>query len=160
METLSIRGIDTRVWKNAPPTLRHVFLNGRAFADREFLVCEDDRATYEAFARATLTLAHRLQADGVKKGDRVAVIMRNLPEWPVVFWAAVLAGAIVTPLNAWWTGVELEYGLADSGTTVAFVDDEDHTRDIVLSRFYVSAAKQQVKLSTSQIGFEWRLTLN
>jgi len=46
------------------------------------------------------------------------------------------------------------------GALVAFVDDEDHTRDIVLSRFYVSAAKQQVKLSTSQIGFEWRLTLN
>ena len=101
-----------------------MFLNGRAFAEREFLVYEDDRATYEAFARATLTLAHRLQADGVRKGDRVALIMRNLPEWPVVFWAGVLAGAIVTPLNAWWTGAELEYGLADSGTTIAFVDDE------------------------------------
>ncbi len=148
METLSICGIDTRVWKNAPPTLRHVFLNGRAFADREFLVYEDDRATYEAFARATLTLAHRLQADGVKKGDRVAVIMRNLPEWPVVFWAAVLAGAIVTPLNAWWTGAELEYGLADSGTTVAFVDDERLERISAhmdacpqLTRVYVSRLK-------------------
>jgi long-chain acyl-CoA synthetase len=69
-------------------------------------------------------LAHRLLADGVKKGDRVAVIMRNLPEWPVCFWAGVLVGAIVTPLNAWWTGPELEYGLADSGTKVAFVDEE------------------------------------
>ncbi|MBS0361836.1 MAG: acyl--CoA ligase, partial [Proteobacteria bacterium] len=90
----------------------------------EFLVYEDERATYEAFARATLKLAHQLQADGVKKGDRVAVIMRNLPEWPVAFFAGVLVGAIVTPLNAWWTGPELEYGLADSGTKVAIVDDE------------------------------------
>jgi len=124
IEEKVIRGVPTRTWKNAPPTLRDVFVNGRRFAEREFLVYEDDRATFDSFARATLTLAHRLQADGVRKGDRVAVIMRNLPEWPVCFWAGVLVGAIVTPLNAWWTGAELEYGLADSGTKVAFVDDE------------------------------------
>jgi long-chain acyl-CoA synthetase len=62
---IPIRGILTRVWKNAPPTLRDVFLNARGFPDREFLVYDDERATYEAFARATLTLAHQLQADGV-----------------------------------------------------------------------------------------------
>ena len=124
IEEKVIRGVSTRTWKNAPPTLRDVFLNGQRFKDREFLVYEDDRATYDSFARATLTLAHRLTADGVKKGDRVAVIMRNLPEWPVAFWAGQLIGAVVTPLNAWWTGVELEYGLADSGTKIAFVDDE------------------------------------
>jgi long-chain acyl-CoA synthetase len=121
---MPIRGIMTRVWKNAPPTLRDVFLAARGFPDREALVYDDERATYEAFARATLTLAAQLQADGVKKGDRVAVIMRNLPEWPVAFFAGILAGAIVTPLNAWWTGPELEYGLADSGTKVVIVDDE------------------------------------
>src|SRR5438445_12762459 len=124
IEEIPIRGILTKVWKNAPPTLRDVFLNARGFPDGEFLVYEGDRATYEAFARATLTLAHRLQADGVGKGDRVAVIMRNLPEWPVAFFAGILAGAIVTPLNAWWTGPELEYGLTDSGAKVAIVDDE------------------------------------
>ncbi|HEY0649785.1 class I adenylate-forming enzyme family protein [Phenylobacterium sp.] len=124
IEEQVIRGVTTKTWKNAPPTLRDVFVNGQRFKDREFLVYDDDRATYDGFGRATLTLAHRLIADGVKKGDRVAVIMRNLPEWPVAFWAGQLVGAIVTPLNAWWTGAELEYGLADSGTKVAFVDDE------------------------------------
>ena len=124
IEERMIRGVPTKTWKNAPPTLRDVFVNGRRFNDRTFLVYEDDRATFDSFAKATLTLAHRLQADGVKKGDRVAVIMRNLPEWPVCFWAGVLCGAIVTPLNAWWTGSELEYGLADSGTKIAFVDEE------------------------------------
>lgn len=44
------------------------------------------------------------------------------------------------------------------GALVAFVDDTDHTRDLVLSRFYFEVDKQQVKLATSQIGFEWRLT--
>jgi long-chain acyl-CoA synthetase len=123
IEDKVIRGVPTKVWKHAPATLRDLFVNARAF-EREFLVHEDERATYEGFARATIALAHRLQAEGVKKGDRVAVIMRNLPEWPVAFFAGVLTGAIVTPLNAWWTGPELQYGLADSGAKVAFVDDE------------------------------------
>ncbi|WP_340646071.1 class I adenylate-forming enzyme family protein [Phenylobacterium sp.] len=145
MEEKVIRGVRTRTWKNAPPTLRDVFLSGRTFGEREFLINEDERVTYEAYARATITLAHRLAADGVKKGDRVAVIMRNLPEWPVTFWAGILLGAIVTPLNAWWTGAELEYGLADSGTRVAFVDDErlerlaGHLENLPdLERVYVS----------------------
>jgi long-chain acyl-CoA synthetase len=150
IEEKVIRGVPTRVWKHAPPTLRDVFLNARKF-DREFLVYEDDRATFEAFARATITLAHRLQAEGVKKGDRVAVIMRNLPEWPVAFFAGVLTGAIVTPLNAWWTGPELQYGLADSGTRVAIVDDERLERILPhldecpdLKRVFVSRAKHEL----------------
>ncbi len=145
IEEKSIRGVLTRTWKNAPPTLRDVFLNGRTFPDREFLVYEDDRATFEGFARAAIALARQLQADGVRKGDRVAVIMRNLPEWPVAFWAGILCGAIVTPLNAWWTGAELEYGLADSGSKVAIVDDErlerlaDHLKALPdLARIYVT----------------------
>jgi long-chain acyl-CoA synthetase len=147
IEERVIRGIPTKVWKHAPPTLRDVFVNARAF-DREFLVYEDDRATYEGFARATIALAHRLQAEGVAKGDRVAVIMRNLPEWPVAFFAGVLTGAIVTPLNAWWTGPELQYGLADSGAKVAIVDDErleritPHLDELAdLKRIFVSRMK-------------------
>ncbi|HEY0105935.1 MAG TPA: class I adenylate-forming enzyme family protein [Rhizomicrobium sp.] len=123
-EIIDIRGIATKVWKNAPPTNREVFLAGRMYGGREFLVYEDDRCTFEGFARATLKLAAQLQADGVEKGDRVAIIMRNLPEWVAAFYAAELLGAIVTPLNAWWTGPELEYGLVDSGTRIAFVDAE------------------------------------
>ncbi|MGZ6023133.1 MAG: AMP-binding protein, partial [Rhizomicrobium sp.] len=90
MEIVDICGIPTRVWKNAPQSNREVFLAGRAFGDREFLVYEDDRCTYDAFARATLKLADRLQRDGVEKGDRVAIIMRNLPEWVVAFYAGEL----------------------------------------------------------------------
>ena len=157
IEEKVIRGVVTRTWKNAPPTLRDVFLNGLRFREREFLVYDNDRATFDSFARATLTLAHRLQADGVRKGDRVAVIMRNLPEWPVAFWAGQLVGAIVTPLNAWWTGAELEYGLADSGSKIAIVDEErlDRVAEFLdalpdLEKVYVTrlaAAPSHAKLS-------------
>jgi len=150
METLDIRGIATRTWKNAPPTLGHVFLAGRAHGDRVFLVHDDERVTFEAFARAVLALAAQLTADGVVKGDRVAVVMRNVPEWPVTFFAAQLCGAIVTPLNAWWTGSELEYGLVDSGAKLLLVDAErlarltEHLpacRD--LTRIYVTRSDEE-----------------
>ncbi|KMO27344.1 class I adenylate-forming enzyme family protein [Methylobacterium aquaticum] len=119
-----IRGVPTRIWANAPLTLRDVFVAGRAHGGKTFLVYEDERASFEAFARATLALADDLIRGGVKPGDRVAIAMRNLPEWPVAFFAAILAGAVATPLNAWWTGPELDHGFADSGASVAIVDGE------------------------------------
>ncbi|WGM31554.1 class I adenylate-forming enzyme family protein [Brevundimonas sp. NIBR11] len=119
-----IDGRPQKIWKNGPPTLIHTFLAGRAYGDRTFLVYGEERATFEAFARATLALAADLQARGVRPGDRVAVAMRNLPEWPVAFFAAALVGAVVTPLNAWWSGAELAYGLKDSGSVVALLDIE------------------------------------
>ena len=70
------------------------------------------------------TLANALVARGLRKGDRVAIAMRNLPEWPVALFGTLLAGGIATLLNAWWTGPELEYGLTDSGSRFAFVDGE------------------------------------
>jgi long-chain acyl-CoA synthetase len=124
MEQLVIRGIPTRVWKNLPPTLRAVVEAGRAHGEKVFLVHEDERVTFEAFFRAVAALAAEFRATGLEKGDRVAIVMRNLPEWPVAFYAAAALGAIVTPLNAWWTGPELEYGLTDSGAKLLVVDTE------------------------------------
>ena len=125
METAEIEGVPTRVWKNALPNLAVLAAHANAsFGDREFVVYEDERVTYAAWHRAVATLAHALQARGVKKGDRVALAMRNLPEWPVAFFAAAVTGAIVVPLNAWWTGEELAFGLADSGAAVLICDAE------------------------------------
>jgi len=150
METCDIRGIPTRTWKNAPPTLRDVFLAGRTHGDKVFLVHDDERITFEAFARAVLALAAQLTADGVAKGVRVAIVMRNIPEWPVAFFAAQLCGAIVTPLNAWWTGAELEYGLVDSGAKLLLVDAERLGRLIEhlpacrdLTRIYVTRSDEE-----------------
>src|SRR6185437_3837105 len=91
---------------------------------REFLVHGDERVTYDGFARAVLTVAALLRQRGLKKGERVALAMRNLPEWPVVFMGALLAGAIVVPLNAWWSASELGYGLLDCGARFVFADAE------------------------------------
>ncbi|MCM3659355.1 AMP-binding protein, partial [Agromyces mediolanus] len=69
--------------------------------------------SYDAQHRAIAALAADLAAGGMRKGDRVAIAMRNLPEWIVAFFATTVLGAIAVPLNAWWTGEELVYGLTD-----------------------------------------------
>ncbi|WP_255586623.1 class I adenylate-forming enzyme family protein [Hephaestia mangrovi] len=128
METVAIDGVATRVWKNAPPNLALLLQFSRSHGERLFTVHQDERVTYEANFRAVATLANRLRELGVGKGDRVALAMRNMPEWPVAFFAAASLGAIVVPLNAWWTGPELEYGLADSGAKVLIIDRRRHER--------------------------------
>src|SRR5436190_8952632 len=147
----TIRGVAYKVWKHEPPTLRSVVETARAHGDKVFLVYEDERVTFEAFYRAVSAFARELQAQGVAKGDRVAVIMRNLPEWAVAFYAAASIGAIVTPLNAWWTGPELQYGLTDSGTKIAVMDAERYERIIEhlptcpdLVRVYVSRSAEEI----------------
>jgi len=146
-----IRGIRMKVWKNAPPTLREVYALGAAWGPRDHLVFDDERASVAAFQAAAAKFSHQLIADGVKPGDRVAVIMRNLPEWPVAFWGGVLAGAIVTPLNAWWTGPELEYGLKNSGTSLAIMDVEryERVREHIdncpdIRKIYVSRSREEI----------------
>ena len=119
-----VRGVPMRVWKHAPATAAEAFAAARQHGSREFLVHGDERVTYDGFARAVLMVAALLRERGLKKGDRVALMMRNLPEWPVVFMGALLAGAIVVPLNAWWTGTELAYALLDSGARFVFADAE------------------------------------
>jgi long-chain acyl-CoA synthetase len=125
IETKTIRGQELRVYKAGPQTLRDIFELSRSHGDLDFLVYEDERISYRAHANAAAKLAAILKDTyGVQKGDRVALIMRNLPEWPVVFWASVIIGAMICPLNAWWTADELQYGLTDAGCVIAIVDAE------------------------------------
>jgi long-chain acyl-CoA synthetase len=125
METVEVRGLTLRAYKNAPPNLRAVFELGRQWGTRDFLVYGKERLNFENHYRAVVTFGHALsETYGVKKGDRVTLAMRNYPEWSIAFWAVVALGGVIVPLNAWGTGPELEYGIADSGSKVVIVDGE------------------------------------
>ena len=124
METVTAHGRTFRAWKNAPADLAMLARIGRSHGTREFLVYEDDRVTYAGWFRAVAALAAHLRGAGVGHGDRVAIAMRNLPEWPVAFFAVTVLGAIAVPLNAWWTGAELAYGVATAGCKVVIADPE------------------------------------
>lgn len=128
-EEVEINGRPTTVWKSIPPTFADFARLARAaYSDREFIVFEDERVTYDTWFRASATLAHKLKEMGVEKGDRVALAARNLPEWPVIYFAILSLGAIAVPLNGWWTGGELEYGLKDSGAKMLIADGERYER--------------------------------
>lgn len=121
-----IDGVKLKVYSAAPPTIRFIFeAMTVAFKDRDFMVYQDERVTFDSFGRVVSNLTQEFaNRYGIKKGDRVAVIMRNYPQWPVAFFSALNLGAIATPLNSWWTGEELEYGLSDSGAKLAVVDEQ------------------------------------
>jgi long-chain acyl-CoA synthetase len=124
MDEVDIRGVPTRTWKHAPPSLRNILEISRFHGDATYLVYEDERTTFEEHFRQAATFARRLAERGVRKGDRVAIAMRNFPEWSAAFFGAASVGAVVVPLNAWWTSLELEYGLRDSGAKVLVADQE------------------------------------
>jgi long-chain acyl-CoA synthetase len=113
-----------RVYRHAPPSLRAVFESTRQFDGRTFLVYGDEEITYREHFRRVAALAHFLRARGVCKGDRVAIGMRNYPEWVTSFWACQAIGAIVVALNAWWTAQETAFALDDSGPAALLIDGE------------------------------------
>jgi steroid-24-oyl-CoA synthetase len=125
METLRIDGRPTRVFRAAPRSLRTIVDGLEGHGDALHLVYNDERISYAATAAQVRALAaHFVHTLGIVPGDRIAIAARNLPEWPVAFWATVAVGAVAVPLNAWWQGDELRYGLARSGSRVLVADDE------------------------------------
>jgi long-chain acyl-CoA synthetase len=124
IQTVDIRGVRTKVFVNAPPSLRGIWEMSAAFADNVYLVYEDERITFADAHRMVRSVVRWLTSQGVQLGDRVAIATRNYPEHAIAFWAIQAIGAVAVPLNAWWTGPELAYGLADSGSLVLFADGD------------------------------------
>ena len=64
-------------------------------------------------ARPPRARARRIRSRelGVQRGDRVALVSANVPEWVITWWACAILGATLVPLNAWWKAEELEFGL-------------------------------------------------
>ena len=119
-----VGGRPMRVFAHTPPSLRVLWELSAGHGDADYLVYEGRRYTYADAHRIVGSVGAHLAGLGVAPGDRVAIAMRNLPEWALAFWAIVGMGAVAVPLNAWWSGPELAYGLTDSGARVLFADGE------------------------------------
>src|SRR3990167_5845046 len=121
---IEVRGAKIRAFKNDPPSVREVWLSTLPLAERDYLVYEDERFTYAQAHAQVASIAHWMLANGVKPGDRVAIAMRNYPEWMLIYWAACCIGVAVVGMNAWWTAPEMAFGLKDSASKVVFADAE------------------------------------
>ncbi len=120
-----VRGIPWRVYTTGPQTLREIVVASEAFGERTFTVYEEERTTFAEHLRLVAGLAQYLQQEyGLSKGDRIALAMRNYPEWAPIFFAAQVLGLVVVPLNAWWAAPELRYGITDAGAKLVVADAE------------------------------------
>ncbi len=108
----------------SPGSLRDVWALAAGHADKDYLVYQDERWTYAEAIEEVNRIANWLSANGVKQHDRVAIAMRNYPEWMMSYWAAVSMGAVVVGVNAWWVAEELKFGLTDSQPKVFICDRE------------------------------------
>jgi acyl-CoA synthetase (AMP-forming)/AMP-acid ligase II len=123
--TTLVEGTELRVYANAPATLREALDAGRAHGDKTFIIYEGESWSFDRFFaeadKIAVLLASRF---GIGKGDRVAIAMRNYPEWMIAYMAIVSIGAIVVPLNSWGQAEELQYALTDAGAKLVFCDQQ------------------------------------
>ena len=128
--TEDVLGRPTQVYANRMPSLRSVAEVGLMRGDDQtFLVYGDRTYGFGTFVQTANGVAHALRDQfGLAKGDRVAVLAQNNPEWCLTFWATVQQGAVLVGLNGWWTTDEIEYGLQDSGAKVLVADQKRFER--------------------------------
>ncbi|MBK49418.1 MAG: long-chain fatty acid--CoA ligase [Chloroflexi bacterium] len=121
----TIRGNKYNVFVSAPKNLHDYFQFATIHGEWDFLAYEDESYSYQEVLKMAAGFAHTLINDyGVKKGDSVAFSMRNYPEWMFSYMAVTSIGAIAVPLNSWWQGEELDYGITHSESKLFIGDDE------------------------------------
>jgi long-chain acyl-CoA synthetase len=121
---VDVRGQRLRAYTGAPKSLREFWLGSAVHAEKDYLVYQDERWTYAEAHREAAAVAGWLYRHGVRPGDRVAIAMRNYPEWMLAYWATVSMGATAVGMNAWWTAAEMVYGIQDSSPKVVICDAE------------------------------------
>ena len=137
--TRTIGGVDYKVFANAFNNLREMYTSSldddnvyaRKLAewfgddDSAFLVYEDERYSFsEAYQIAAGFSKQLMDRFGIKPGDRVAIAMRNYPEYCLAFMAITAIGAVAVPLNSWWQGEELAYGVRDCEPGLILADQQ------------------------------------
>ena len=121
----TIRGNKYQIFANLPQTLRDYFQFPLIHGEWDFLAYEETTYSYQEVLNTSAGLAHILVNNfEIKKGDKVAFSMRNYPEWINIYIAVTSIGAIVVPLNSWWQGEELEYGVTHSESKIFIGDGE------------------------------------
>ncbi|MBT8138782.1 MAG: acyl--CoA ligase [Gammaproteobacteria bacterium] len=118
-----INGVSYKVFLNAPGDIPALIAPAREFGDQEFLVYEGERWSFADFFEQVDRLAYLLREKyGAKKSMRIAIAMRNYPEWMSCWLAVVSTGAVVVPINSLGSAEELHFNLQDSGAELVFCD--------------------------------------
>jgi acyl-CoA synthetase (AMP-forming)/AMP-acid ligase II len=121
-----VRGERMVVFRDRAPHLRALLEQSARFGAAEYVVFEDGpRLTYRDHLKAVAQVARAFETNfAIKKGDRVAILAANSPEWIVAFWAALSLGALPVAFNAWWAADEIHYALDDCRPKVLIADEK------------------------------------
>ena len=123
LQEVEVKGATQKWFVNGPQSLRQLYEDN--LSDEPFYAYEDECYTFQEVYRMAASLAQQLQSRyGVKHGDRVAIAMRNYPEWPIALEAITSIGAIAVAFNAWWQPEEIDYAFKLTGVTVVIADQE------------------------------------
>lgn len=126
-----------------PPVPAHAFVesNARDFPDRPALIFKGHVVNYREFNELTDRMAAGLAAMGVKKGDKVGLVIPNSPQFVIAFYGILKAGGVVVSNNSIYTARELAYQLGDSEAEIC----------IVTSNFYHKVKEAQPQTKVSQV---------
>ena len=122
-----------RYYLQAPANLVEAFAVARQHGDKEFLVYEQERRSFNDLMDEADAIAAALQVVGLQPGDRVALAMRNYPEWMAAFIGVISIGGVIVPVNSWGKPADIAYTVEDAGATVAICDQQRY--DGVAARF-------------------------
>lgn len=112
---------------------------------------------YEQFGKEVFKLANQLQKDGIKKGDRVGLMMNNSIEYVISFYAALIIGAIIVQNNTQYSKRELYYQLNNTATSTLIIDEsllrefKDLHNETTVKKVYVHTADESVPNSLGYI---------
>ena len=95
-------------------------LSAHNFPNKTALKLDDFRLSYTDLAQGARRVANMLKDRGIKKGDKVALMIPNTPHFPLIYYGILEAGATVVPLNGMLKNLEIQYQLEDSDTEVFF----------------------------------------
>lgn len=120
-----VDGVTFKGFKQSPANMRQMLMFVMAHGDLDAIVYEGERYSFGDVLRKSAALARALVLDyGVKKGDRVAIAMRNYPEWIFAFLAITSIGGVAVALNAWWGAEELHFAFKDCGAKLVIADEK------------------------------------
>ena len=124
LTTIEVGGNQLKAYKHAPGSMRDLWMLGQGYGDQEYIVYGEERYTFAQAGQIVANFSAWLQGQGIGSGDRVAIALRNYPEWIFAYWGVIAVGGVVVGMNAWWVADEMAYALSDSEPKILIADDQ------------------------------------
>ena len=124
LTTIEVGGNKLKAYKHAPGSMRDLWVLGQGYGDQEYIVYGEERYTFAQAGQIVANFSAWLQGQGIGSGDRVAIALRNYPEWIFAYWGVIAVGGVVVGMNAWWVADEMAYALSDSEPKILIADDQ------------------------------------